>query len=136
MIDELKKLGLAGLGAAALVIEKAGEAVDTLAKHGEKALEDTRETREEISRSISECFKKAEPEVEEIIDKISQLGEDSLAVIREKLAELEVLHAQRAAEQAQREAQAHADAINIEFDEPEEATADENAPSDETHAND
>ena len=130
MIDELKKLGLAGLGAAALVIEKAGEAVDVLAKHGEKTLENTRETREEISRSISECFKKAEPEVEEIIDKISQLGEDSLSVLREKINELEVLHAQRAAEQAQREAQAHADAINIDFDESEEAeesAADPNA---------
>ena len=38
MIDELKKIGLAGLGAAALVVEKTGEAVDALAKHGEKTL--------------------------------------------------------------------------------------------------
>ena len=89
MIDELKKIGLAGLGAAALVVEKTGEAVDALAKHGEKTLENTREMREEISRNISDCFKKAEPEVDEIIDKLSQLSAEGLSAIREKISELE-----------------------------------------------
>lgn len=121
MINELKKIGLAGLGAAALVVEKTGEAVDALAKHGEKTLENTREAREEFSRNISECFKKAEPEIDDIVEKLSQLSEDGLAFIREKISELEVLNAQRAAEQAARETQAHANAINIEFDEAEPA---------------
>lgn len=105
MIDELKKIGLAGLGAAALVVEKTGEAVDVLAKHGEKALENTREAREEISRNISECFKKTEPEVEEIVDKLTQLSLDGLEEVHDKLHELEILHAQHAAEEAERAAQ-------------------------------
>lgn len=109
MIDELKKIGLAGLGAAALVVEKTGEAVDALAKHGEKTLENTREMREEISRNISDCFKKAEPEVDEIIDKLSQLSAEGLSAIREKISELEILHAQQAAEEAEREAQAQSE---------------------------
>ena len=109
MIDELKKIVLAGLGAAALVVEKTGEAVDALAKHGEKTLENTREMREEISRNISDCFKKAEPEVDEIIDKLSQLSAEGLSAIREKISELEILHAQQAAEEAEREAQAQSE---------------------------
>lgn len=121
MIDELKKIGLAGLGAAALVVEKTGEAVDALAKHGEKTLENTREMREEISRNISDCFKKAEPEVDEIIDKLSQLSAEGLAAIREKISELEILHAQQAAEEAEREAQAQSERADTQAEADAEA---------------
>ena len=131
MIDELKKIGLAGLGAAALVVEKTGEAVDALAKHGEKTLENTREMREEISRNISDCFKKAEPEVDEIIDKLSQLSAEGLSAIREKISELEILHAQQAAEEAEREAQAQSERADTE---PQAQTEASDEP--ETEAND
>lgn len=131
MIDELKKIGLAGLGAAALVVEKTGEAVDVLAKHGEKTLENTREMREEISRNISDCFKKAEPEVDEIIDKLSQLSAEGLAAIREKISELEILHVQQAAEEAEREAQEQSERADTQA----EADADAQAqPESETDA--
>ena len=123
MIDELKKIGLAGLGAAALVVEKTGEAVDALAKHGEKTLENTREMREEISRNISDCFKKAEPEVDEIIDKLSQLSAEGLAAIREKIGELEILHAQHAAEEAEREAQAESECADAQAEADADAQA-------------
>lgn len=91
MLNELKKLALAGLGAAAKVVEKTGEAVDSLAKHGEKTLEDTREMRENIAKTISEKFSSAEPDVQEFLEKLEHMSNEGLKAIRRKLDDLDLM---------------------------------------------
>lgn len=90
MLDELRKIGLAGIGAAAVAVEKTGEAIDMLAKHGEKTLENTKAAREEFAKNINAYFSKTEPAVNEVLDKLEQLSKEGLEAIKNKIEELEL----------------------------------------------
>ena len=98
--DEIKKMALAGIGAASVIAEKAQEKVDEFAKRGEQTVAQGRVLNEQLKHNMQQVVQDAVREhvtvVETKLDKDAVLGAlDSLspeerAAIREKLAQLDI----------------------------------------------
>ncbi len=89
--DSLKKVLLAGVGAAALTVEKSTELVDTLVEKGEITVEKGKALNEELKHKVEE--KKEEKTEEEsksdVSDFVSKLNDDEINQLREIIAKLE-----------------------------------------------
>lgn len=94
--EELKKIFLAGLGAAAFSAEKSKQIVDELVKRGELTLEQGKVLNEELRRTIKE--KTAVSEVEKpdssidmasVENAIGRMSRQQLEELRGKIAEAE-----------------------------------------------
>jgi len=92
--DDLRKLAMAGLGAASVASEKTQEAIDTLAKRGEEALEHGKELNERLRHDVKQAVKDSVTVVETKLDKegvlaaLDSLTPEELAAVREKLDNL------------------------------------------------
>jgi len=93
MIDDLKKLLLAGLGTAAYTYEKSKKVIDDMVDKGRLTLEEGKELSEELKRNIKEKENKYMPLTKE--DMMSAFKEmnfatkDDLQDIKERLTKLE-----------------------------------------------
>ncbi|MEG1432035.1 MULTISPECIES: phasin family protein [Eubacterium] len=95
--DELKKLMLAGVGAAAETSEKAGALLDHLVKKGEITVEQGKAINEELKRNIKDCVSqnadvlktKVVPTVDGVMDNIKEMSKDEIQALKEKLAALD-----------------------------------------------
>ncbi len=94
--EDLKKIFLAGLGAAAISAEKSKQIVDELVKRGELTLEQGKILNEELRRNIKE--KMAEKEEEKakapmnfagVEKEIGRMNRQQLEELRGKIAEAE-----------------------------------------------
>ena len=93
--DDLRKLAMAGLGAASVASEKTQEAIEALAKRGEETLEQGKVLNERLHREVQQAVKDNVTVVETKLDKAAVLAaletfspEDRTAV-REKLNTLD-----------------------------------------------
>lgn len=81
--DPIKRLLLAGLGAAAVTTEKSKEIVDTLVKKGELTVEEGKTLNQELKVRAQE--KANEKRSDRMADKVSRLTTDERAELRKML---------------------------------------------------
>lgn len=89
--DDLKKILLAGIGAAAITVEKSKEVVDSLIKKGELTVEQGKVINEELKRKVTENFRKntSGEEVEDLFKKLDTMSKEEIGVLKAKLIEME-----------------------------------------------
>ena len=88
--DDIRKLMLAGLGAAATASEKAGEAIDELAKRGEETLAHGKNLNERLRHEIQQAMKDKPPAAgkDEVLAALDKLTPEERKAVREKLEQL------------------------------------------------
>ena len=95
LYNVMKKIALAGIGAAALTAEKAKELVDQLVAKGEITVEQGKVLNEKLKHDIKEKVKESvtvntyDTSAEAFIDNMKNMSYDELAAIKVKLAELD-----------------------------------------------
>ena len=93
--EDLRKLAMAGLGAASVASEKTQEAIETLAKRGEETLEQGTVLNERLHREVRAAVKDHVTVVETKLDKaavlaaLDTLSPEDRAAVREKLNSLD-----------------------------------------------
>lgn len=90
--DDLKKLMMAGLGAASVASEKTGEAIDALAKRGEEVLAQGKDVNERLRHEIRQAMKDTEaPSVgkDEVLSALDKLSPEERQAVQEKLNQLD-----------------------------------------------
>lgn len=92
--DDLKKIILAGIGAAALTSEKAKQMIDEFVKKGELTVEQGKVLNEElkhnVARKVKETVSATVPEtVDEISKAASRLTPEELEELKAKIARME-----------------------------------------------
>jgi polyhydroxyalkanoate synthesis regulator phasin len=88
--DDVRKLMLAGVGAANMASEKAGEAIDELAKRGEETLAHGKDLNERLRHEIEQVVKD-QPSVQskdEVLAALDKLTPQERKAIREKLDQM------------------------------------------------
>lgn len=86
--EELKKLLLAGIGAAATTVEKSKDVVDALVKKGELTVEQGKVLNEELKHNIKEKLR-TPADAETMCKDLEKVSKDDLAKLKEKIEELE-----------------------------------------------
>ncbi|MCE5344033.1 MAG: phasin family protein [Eubacteriales bacterium] len=92
--EELRKLVLAGLGAASVATEKTGDAIETLAKRGEEVLAQGKDMNERLRHEIRQAMDETEePAVsavgkDEVLSALDKLTPEERKAIRDKLDQL------------------------------------------------
>lgn len=94
--DDLKKMILAGIGAAAVTSEKAKQMIDEFVKKGELTVEQGKVLNEELKHNVARKVKEAvtvnvtAPETVDGISKaISRLTPEELAALKVRIAQME-----------------------------------------------
>jgi polyhydroxyalkanoate synthesis regulator phasin len=92
--EELRKLVMAGLGAASVATEKTGEAIETLAKRGEEVLSQGKDMNERLRHEIRKAMEDEEkPEdtpvgKDEVLSALDRLTAEERKAIRDRLDQL------------------------------------------------
>ena len=81
--DNIKKLLLLGIGAAALTAEKSKEMIDELVKKGELTVDQGKVLNEELKHKASEKVADA------LINRVEKLSKEERDILRRKLSELD-----------------------------------------------
>ena len=81
--DNIKKLLLLGIGAAALTAEKSKEMIDELVKKGELTVDQGKVINEELKHKASEKVADA------MINRVEKLSKEERDILRRKLSELD-----------------------------------------------
>lgn len=91
LTEAAKKVLLAGVGAAALTVEKSSEIVDTLVKKGELTVEQGKALNQELKHDAEEKKKEnTDPEEKkDVTDLLKGLSEEDLAKLKKALDEKE-----------------------------------------------
>ncbi len=99
LVEDLKKIMLAGIGAVAITSEKSAELIDDLVKKGQVTVEQGKELNEELKRNLKTKVQDAvnehvnvtvvTNEEENILDKLDTLSEEELQAVKEKLDKIE-----------------------------------------------
>lgn len=106
--DELKKLVLAGVGAAAVTAEKAEKLVDYCVEKGEITVEQGKVMNEELKRNIKDSVQNAKDKAKATKDRArGKLSKDDVlnAVDNLSAEELEAIKEKIAAKEAEKEAE-------------------------------
>lgn len=97
--EDLRKIFLAGLGAAVITAEKGKQAIDELVKRGEITLEQGKVMNEELRRNVKEKVKEhvtvtvtqtAPADVQSVKSAVEKLSKEDLEQIKAKIAEIEM----------------------------------------------
>lgn len=86
--DELKKILLAGIGAAAATAEKSKEVIDQLVKKGELTVEQGKVLNEELKHNIKEKLR-TPANADDISKDLEKVNKEDLAKLKAKIEELE-----------------------------------------------
>ena len=93
MMDDLKKIMLAGIGSMAYSYEKASEMVDNLVKKGQLTMDQGKELSEELKRNVKSTSEKSIPltkeDIKELLQGMNFATKDDLNSLKVKVAELE-----------------------------------------------
>lgn len=84
--DSMKKIILAGIGAAATTADKSKEILDDLVKRGELTVEQGKVLNEELKHNVKQAGKKEEKDAAEILKGLSP---EQIAALKEQLARME-----------------------------------------------
>lgn len=87
--DDLKKILLAGIGAAAVTVEKSKDVVDELVKKGELTVEQGKVLNEELKHDIKEKLSCSKDNLETVSKKIENFSKEELAALKEKIDALQ-----------------------------------------------
>lgn len=87
--EGLKKALLAGIGAAALTVEKSSEIVDELVKKGEITVEQGKALNQELKHKAEETKEEDKKETTDFKDMVSKLSEEDLAKLKEAIKDTE-----------------------------------------------
>ena len=93
--DGIKKFFLAGVGAVAITAEKGQEIIGELVKKGELTVEQGKELNKDLQRSFKESMNERGVDIDELTQKISKMSTDELAKIKEQIASVQDLIAER-----------------------------------------
>lgn len=85
MTKEANKIFLAGVGAAALTIEKATDVVSGWVKKGKLTVEDGKELTEELKRNITAKGNETKESVKETVDSLMPITKDGLKEILQEM---------------------------------------------------
>lgn len=86
--DDLKKVLLAGIGAAAVTIEKSKDVIDELVKKGELTVEQGKVLNEELKHNVAEKLR--EPlTVDKISKDLEKVNDEELEILKAKIEELQ-----------------------------------------------
>lgn len=88
LTEELKKLVLAGIGAAAMTAEKSKEIIDQLVEKGELTVEQGKVLNEELKHTIKENLSCAKSNAA-ADKKLEDMSSEELAKLKEKIEELQ-----------------------------------------------
>jgi len=93
MINELKKLFLAGVGTASVTYEKASKLIDEMVEKGKLTIEEGKELSEELKKTIKskkeEYIPIAKDDLTDVFKKINFVTKDDICEIKERLTKLE-----------------------------------------------
>ncbi|MCD8218278.1 MAG: hypothetical protein LUD01_09645 [Clostridiales bacterium] len=84
--DTMKKIILAGIGAAATTTEKSKEVLDDLAKKGELTVEQGKVLNEELKHNVKKTFEEKPKDVSKMLHSLTP---EQLAALKEQLAAME-----------------------------------------------
>ncbi len=84
--DSMKKIILAGIGAAAATADKSKEILDDLVKRGELTVEQGKVLNEELKHNVKQAGKKKETDTEDLLKGLSP---EQIAALKEQLARME-----------------------------------------------
>lgn len=90
--EDLKKVFLAGIGAAAITAEKGKEMIDAFVEKGEITLEQGKALNEELKRNVSETIHKSPcgaQEKDSLFRQLEAMSPEELDMVKQKLAEME-----------------------------------------------
>ena len=93
--DDMKKLFLLGIGAAAVTAEKARDMVDHLVEKGELSIEQGKVLNEELKHNIKKTVKektgagKKETAAEDLSDLLDKMTPEQLAALKEQIQKKE-----------------------------------------------
>ncbi len=87
--EALKKVLLAGIGAAAVTVEKSSEIVDELVKKGEITVEQGKALNQELKHKAEETKAEDKKESTDFKDMVSRLSEEDLAKLKEAIKDTE-----------------------------------------------
>lgn len=104
MSEEVKKIFLAGLGAAAVTAEKSKQIVDELVKKGELTLEQGKALNEELKHNVSQKVKEhvtvnvTRPcDAQSVTEAVGKMSPEELAALKEEIARRESAQTQAGA---------------------------------------
>ncbi len=103
--DSMKKIILAGIGAAATTAEKSKEILDELVQKGELTVEQGKVLNEELKHNVKQTIKKetpAEEKTEDITDVLKSMTPEQIAALKAQIAKME--EAQEPEEKSQEDA--------------------------------
>lgn len=89
MINELKKVFLAGVGTAAVTYEKASKLIDEMVEKGKLTMDEGKELSEEIKKTIKNKKDELMPLTKDDLDKLGLVTKDDLYEIKERLNRIE-----------------------------------------------
>lgn len=89
--DSMKKILLAGIGAAATTAEKSKEILDDLVKKGELTVEQGKVLNEELKHNVKQTFKKDEEK--DPADVLKGMSPEQIAALKEAIAQKEAADA-------------------------------------------
>ncbi len=84
--DSMKKIILAGIGAAATTADKSKEILDDLVKRGELTVEQGKVLNEELKHNVKKAGKKEETDA---ADLLKGLSPEQIAALKEQLAKMD-----------------------------------------------
>ena len=84
--DSMKKIILAGIGAAATTADKSKEILDDLVKRGELTVEQGKVLNEELNHNVKKAGKKEETDA---ADLLKGLSPEQIAALKEQLAKMD-----------------------------------------------
>lgn len=100
--DSMKKILLAGIGAAATTAEKSKEILDDLVKKGELTVEQGKVLNEELKHNVKQTFKK--DEAQDPADVLKGMTPEQIAALKDAIAKMETEEAPAEAEAEAEEA--------------------------------
>ncbi|MEG0743087.1 MAG: hypothetical protein RR367_01555 [Clostridia bacterium] len=92
--ESLRKLAMAGIGAAGEAVEKAGEVIEDLSQKGESLLAHNAAANEQLKHDIKKSIKEnvsafaGKPDLESVLSAMETFTPEELAAIVKKLEEL------------------------------------------------
>lgn len=81
MVDDAKKIFLAGIGAVAMTYEKASEVIDSLVNKGKLTIDEGTELAEELKRNVKVTATDAKDMVIDTVEKMKPITKDELVQI-------------------------------------------------------
>lgn len=86
--EDLKKVLLAGIGVAAVTVEKSKEVIDELVKKGELTVEQGKALNEELKHNLAKKMEKP-VSVEKISKDLEEIKPEDLEILKVKIEELQ-----------------------------------------------